>query len=179
MASHDYYYRILPENGSTSHYALLDGETQLGALALRNRHGSGATITVAGQTLLAKRSSGLRKHLRLEHVSGGGHFAADALSRGSLELNGVTYRWLPQNARWTEWAWRAADGRELMRIVSHHRYAGHQAEVASPAPLDALGQELALLGWYLTLLNHQDFGMHILTAIDLAFRHGKAEAAAR
>jgi hypothetical protein len=164
-------YLILPKGASQTRYELSDGKEALADLTITNRRGSNAIIEIGERTVTVGRSSGFKKHLHLDRDPGEITFMADALSRGSLTLEGKTFRWLPQNFRWSEWGWQDSNDRKVISIHLRHLLSGYQGEVRSELPLLSDSQkEMALLGWYLLLLNQQDLGMHILTALDLKFR---------
>lgn len=159
------------------HYALFDGEEIVGTLALHNRNGASATIHSGAQLITVRRRTLFKKHLHIERGRGNAAFTADALSRGVLTLGNASYRWFPRNPRWTEWTWQAKDGRDLLTIHAHHRLAAYQGDIYGvETDLNDLQKELALLGWYLLLLNQQNFGMHLLTAIDLRLGRNKVTA---
>jgi hypothetical protein len=163
-----HHYRIEPQRTSHMRYALRGGGKDLATLTLHNRHGSRGVIINGEQTIMVCRSSSLKKHLTIENMKGSAAFVADSLSRGSLLIGEVVYRWAPKNLHWSEWAWHNEHGQEVLSIRSKHTLTGYRGDVRAKSPvLSDLEKELALLGWYLILLNQQHFGMHLLTAIDL------------
>jgi hypothetical protein len=163
-----HHYRIQPHKKSHMRYVLSGGGKDLSTLTLHNRHGSRGVIINGEQTILVSRSATFKKHLLIENMKGSATFTADSLSRGSLMIGDVTYHWAPKNLHWTEWAWHNEHGHEVLGIRSKESLVEHRGDVRAKHPvLSDLEKELALLGWYLILLNQQHFGMHLLTAIDL------------
>lgn len=159
-------YRILPRGGRE--YVLESDGTTLGTLALTNLHGTRGSITLERMSIPLARKAAFRKHVHLEHPRGTLHFQADTFSRGAVVIDGRKYEWRPANIRWTEWTWHHG-GARIMSIRLGEGPGRPRGIVSSEREL-ASEEELllALFGWYLLLLNHQTFGMHLLHAVTFA-----------
>ncbi len=159
-------YRIFPRGRKEY---LLEGEgVLLGTLSLRGIHRHKAVITIGTSKIELTRKAAFRKHVHLLRGQEEIHFAATNASKGSLTLDGIRYNWIPQNIRWTSWAWQT-DNRSSITLHMNDSFLRAQGSVQSG---DALASEddilLTLFGWYLLLLNHQNFGRHILHALSFA-----------
>lgn len=149
------------------HFALKEGREVLGTLNIKGVNAGSASISVEGRETVLSRTALLRKNLILRRLSDSSamHFETDLLSRGQIEVKGKKLHWVPVSLSWNKWAWRDANGRTLMEIKLRHGFGGVRGEVRSGIVIDEIWEkELALLGWYLLLLNHGNFGMHILSA---------------
>jgi hypothetical protein len=165
-----YHTLLSAEDSSGKRFVLKDKDSILGTLALRRIHGTSATATIGETVLNLNRHHVFKKHVHLtRHGEETGTFRADLLSRGTLTLEGRTYHWVPKNAGWSTWAFEDESGAERLRINMHDRLTHPHGLVESAAELTGYDKELALLGWYLLLLNRQSFGLHMLAAIDLSF----------
>ena len=157
-------YRIIPvRNG----YELREGGKTFGRLVLQARHRASAEVRVDDSVMKLSRSALFRKHLTGNHSHHGtlrfdAHLAADTIT-----LAGRTYHWSPRNASWTEWEWRETGSRQAIRI--HMDYLGNGTVKTVEDLSGKEEKELALLGWYLVLLNHQDFGTHLIAAAKTLF----------
>ncbi len=171
MRRNDYRYSISPAGHSRKSFILRAGPQIMGELSVRKIHGGEAVIAVDGAELRAFRTSILRKSLALSRRTDSEAlcFTADMLSRGEIEAAGKKYCWEPANLNWTAWAWRGPQGRDLMLIKLTHGLGGTRGKVYASEKLAAAWQkELALLGWYLLLLDLNDFGAHFLSALQIA-----------
>ena len=97
-------------------------------------------------------------------------FAGDLLSRGSLNIDNTTYQWAPTNKLMTSWAWYNNEGKEILRVRPQLHFFDPRAEIRAEHPLSGDTEKLlALLGWHLTLLGHQDPGSHLLASFEIYF----------
>lgn len=171
MAEANHRYHISPLRNAFKTYALRESGEILGTLSLHGVHNATAKAKIGAAEMDIARTSALRKSLMLWRQSDSEAlcFSADLLSQGRIETGGKEFCWKPINLRWTVWAWQDAHGRNLMEVSVRHSFRGIRGNVRSVKPLEETWQkELALLGWYLALLNETSFGTHILSAVRLA-----------
>lgn len=154
-------FRVEKIRGRDHAYALRDGETTLVTLGLENRRGSAATARSKNAQWVFKTAKLFRREI---HVHGKDEkkpvagFSLGWRGNGELTLDGTTYRFGPSNRRWTEWSWKDSRGNELLRYRLKFGIFKIEADVhASPALKGAVLECLSMLGWYVLILNHQDF----------------------
>ena len=163
-------YRIELAADQPALYALKYGNEILGTLAFDATHGSRARANIGGRSLLLKRKKVFKKDIHIhEHEDRlpVARFSATAL-RGTLSFGSTTYAWIPTNALLTSWAWQDPAGNELLRVSQKLNFFETQGEVCAERPLTAhIEKLLALLGWHLVLLGHQDPGAHLISSLEV------------
>lgn len=143
-------------------WGLFGNETEAGSLIFRNAQGSLAEAKTGNETLMLSRNSSFRKDLQVrKNDEPVGTFLSDILSRGALSLNGHTYRWRPRNIAWTEWAFETTHGFPVVeiRLATMSSLGGSARVLGNIEEKEA--RLLSLLGWYLLMLSHQDFDVHL------------------
>lgn len=168
-------YRIKQSKGRRPSFSLERDGKNIGELKFQNKHGSKSTASLDGKTFHFSRQKGLKKDIgvrRHDNFSSVASFSADILSRGTLTLDGASYRWAPLNGAMTTWVWYDSSGEEVLRInkdfhlfMENGKVYGSKNHVS-----DETVKVLALLGWYLILLGQQDILDHLFVSLEIYLR---------
>ncbi len=173
QGKHPFIYKVRRAKSRPLTYTIQGEKETLGSLTHLNRHGATTQARVENRTFSFKRKKIFKKDIHIhEHADALpiALFAGDLLSRGSLKIDNATYRWAPTNKLMTSWAWYNNEGEEVLRVRPQLHFFNPRAEIRAEHPLSSDTEKLlALLGWHLTLLGHQDPGSHLLASFEIYF----------
>jgi hypothetical protein len=161
-------------------YHMREGDATIATLELANRHGSRASAIANDFTLSFHQTKFFPKEIQLHDDRRGAlhTFHAQWNSKGSIDLAGKKYFWLPANKMWTAWKWQDGEGKILMRL-EYNPFRPFTVSGKISAHPDISPRELkylGLLGWYLLLLDFELPGSRILNAMELAVRRLRKRA---
>lgn len=155
-------------------YHLKDGDELLGALQLHNPHGSRATARIGEKKWTLKRANIMKRDVHIHEKDAAeptATFCAGWNCKGVLQLNGRTYYWGPANKLWTHWTWKDERGGEVIRVKTKPNWLDMEGEIHAHGDEHEEEQKyLALVGWYMLLLHHQDPDALVFAGIESSIK---------
>ncbi len=155
-------------------YHLQGEKGAIATLHLHTPHASRASLTIGDKRWILQRAKLLERQVRIHEDTPDKTpqlFCANWNCKGTLEMSGKPYFWGPVNKLWTQWAWHDEGGNEIIRIKTTHNFFDMEGEVRENNTLSSEERAyLALVGWYMLLLHHQEPEALVLTGIEFSLQ---------